>query len=300
MTMPHKDGIAPFDRRQLRQRRDRAAVGFADHDFLARHAAEGLAERLGDIKRCFPLTVALGGGGCLIDALEGRFGIERLIHCDLSRAMLRRQCRQNQVVADEEWLPFADTRLDLIVSVLGLHWVNDLPGALIQIRRALKPDGLFLAAIPGGESLTELRQALMRAEADVEGGASPRVAPFIDIRDAGALLQRAGFALPVVDTDTLTATYPDALALMRELRGMGESNVMLDRRRKLTRRATLMSAVAIYMEMFSSTNGRVPATFEFLYLTGWAPHESQQKPMKPGQGKTSLATALGSSSDSEG
>ncbi len=297
MTGEHEDRMGLFDRRQLRQRRDRAAANFGAHDFLARHAAEGLVERLGDIKRRFPLAVALGGGGCLADALEGSFGIERLVHCDLSRTMLDRQTGADQVVADEEWLPFADARLDLVVSALALHWVNDLPGALIQIRRALKPDGLFLAALPGGESLTELRQALMHAEAKVEGGASPRVAPFTDIRDAGALLQRASFALPVVDTDTLTATYPDALALMRELRGMGESNVMMHRRKGLTRRTTLMSAAENYLEMFSGTDGRVPATFQLLYLTGWAPHKSQQQALKPGQGEVSLTAALGSGSD---
>ena len=299
MTGAREERIGPFDRRQLRRRRDRAAAGFTDHDFLARHAAEGLAERLGDIKRRFPLAVALGGGGCLADALEGRLGIERLVQCDLSRAMLERRAGTCRAVADEEFLPFAGARLDLVVSALGLQWVNDLPGALIQIRRALKPDGLFLAALPGGECLTELRQALTRAESEVEGGVSPRVAPFADIRDLGELLQRAGFALPVVDTDTLTATYADALTLMRELRGMGESNVMRDRRKRLSRRATLVAAAAHYQEMFGDADGRVPARFQILYLTGWAPHESQQQALKPGQGEVSLAAALGSGSDSE-
>jgi len=221
------------------------------------------------------------------------------VRCDLSPAMLAGQAGPYRAVADEEWLPFAGARLDLVVSAMGLHWVNDLPGALIQIRRALKPDGLFIAALPGGDSLIELRQALVRAESEIEGGASPRVAPFADIRDLGALLQRAGFALPVVDTDTLTATYADALALMRELRGMGESNVMTERRQGLTRRATLMAAAAHYREMFGAADGRVPATFQILYLTGWAPHESQQQALKPGQGEVSLAAALGPGSDSE-
>ncbi len=300
MTGARNDRIGPFDRKQLRRQRDRAAAGFSAHDFLARHAAEGLVERLGDIKRCFPLTVILGGGGCLADALKGSFGIERLVHCDLSRAMLNRHTGSYRAVADEEWLPFANAQFDLIVSALSLHWVNDLPGALIQIRRALKPDGLFLAALPGGDSLVELRQALVQAETEVEGGASPRVATFTDIRNAGSLLQRAGFALPVVDTDKLIATYPNALALMRELRGMGESNLMLDRRKRLTRRGTLLSAAAKYMEMYGDTNGRVPATFQLLYLAGWAPHEGQQKAMKPGQGKVSLVSALDPGLDMEG
>jgi NADH dehydrogenase [ubiquinone] 1 alpha subcomplex assembly factor 5 len=301
MTTARDQG--PFDRALLRRRRDRRAVGFAAHDFLAREIAERLAERLDDIKRRFPRAVALGaGGGCLAEALAGRGGIAQLVQCDLSPAMLATAERDGdglRAVVDEEWLPFATGSLDLIVSGFGLHWVNDLPGALIQIRRALKPDGLFLAALPGGGSLHELRGALTRAESELEGGVSPRVAPFVDIRDLGGLLQRAGFALPVIDCDTLTVTYGDALALMRELAAMGESNVLRERRKTFTRRATLLAAAAHYCEMFGDADGRVPATFEILYLAGWAPHESQQRPLKPGQGQISLAAALGSGSDSE-
>jgi SAM-dependent methyltransferase len=197
------------------------------------------------------------------------------------------------LAADEEALPFADASFDLIVSVLGLHWVNDLPGALIQIRQALKPDGLFLGAFLGGATLTELRSALIEAELAEEGGASPRVAPFAELRDGGGLLQRAGFALPVADADRLDVTYPDALALMRELRAMGESNVLAARRRSFTRPATLARAAAIYAEKFANADGRLRASFEIVTLTGWAPHPCQPQPLKPGSATTRLADALG-------
>jgi len=284
----------PFDRVQLRRRRDRAAANFAAHSFLAKEVSVRLAERLGDIKRRFPVAVELGcRNGCLAAELSGLNGIERLIQCDLSPVMVASASGSYRVVADEEWLPFANESLDLVISALSLHWVNDLPGALIQIRRALRPDGLFLGAIFGGDSLTELRQSLARAESEVEGGISPRVAPFVEIRDLGALLQRAGFALPVVDSDTINVSYPDALALMRELRGMGESNVLRKRRTGFSRRSTLLTAAEHYRDMFGDENGRIPATFEVLYLAGWCPHESQQQPLKPGSGKVSLTKALG-------
>ncbi len=198
-----------------------------------------------------------------------------------------------KVVADEEILPFKTASLDLVVSALSLQLVNDLPGALIQIRRALKPDGLFMAALLGGQTLHELREAFVVAETEVEGGASPRVAPFADVRDLGGLLQRAGFALPVADSETLVVGYPSPLHLMLELRSMGWANMLLDRRRTALRRATLTRAVAIYMERHGRPDGRVRATFEIVTLTGWAPHDSQQKPLKPGTAQARLATALG-------
>ena len=284
----------PFDRVQLRRRRDRAAANFAAHSFLAQEVSARLSERLGDIKRCFPVAVKLGcRNGSLAPLLSGSNGIERLIQCDLSPAMVASASGLYRVVADEECLPFATASLDLVISVLSLHWVNDLPGALIQIRRALRPDGLFLGAIFGGKSLTELRQSLARAETEVEGGISPRVAPLVEIRDLGALLQRAGFALPVVDSDTINVSYPDALTLMRELRGMGESNVLRERRPSFSRRSTMLTAAEHYREIFGDESGRIPATFEVLYLAGWCPHKSQQQPLKPGSGKVSLKTALG-------
>jgi SAM-dependent methyltransferase len=285
--------LGPFDRVQLRRRRDRAAQHFAAHAFLLDEVSVRLAERLDDIKRRFPVAVDLGcHDGRLAAEIGGKNGIEMLVQCDLSQAMVARAKGAFRAVADEEWLPFAAGRLDLVISALSLHWVNDLPGALIQIRRALRPDGLFLAAILGGDSLTELRQSLARAESELEGGISPRIAPFADVRDLGALLQRAGFALPVVDSDTITVTYADALALMRDIRGMGESNILRQRHRHFTRRATLLAAVERYRDMFGDEDGRIPATFQILYLAGWCPHESQQQALKPGSGEFSLAAAL--------
>ena len=187
-----------------------------------------------------------------------------------------------RVVADEEALPFADGSLDLIVSALALQFVNDLPGTLIQVRRALKPDGLLLAALLGGDTLTELREAFAAAESEVEGGLSPRVAPFADVRELGGLLQRAGFALPVVDSDRLTVRYDSVVALMHDLRRMGATNVLSERRRTPLRRATLRRLAEIYAERFADADGRLRATFEIVWLSGWAPHESQQKPLKPG------------------
>ena len=293
MTRPPDDAMDIFDRRLLRRRRDRAAGGLAAHDFLFREAAERLADRLDDIRRRFPLALDLGcHGGEFGRALAGRGGVETLIQCDLSPAMARR-AGGLAVAADEEFLPFAGGRFDLVASCLSLHWVNDLPGALLQIREALKPDGLFLAVFLGGETLRELRQALLEAEAETEGGVSPRVSPFADLRDAAGLLQRAGFALPVADCDTVSVTYPDALALMRDLRGMGESNAVQARRRGFSRRDTLALAAARYAERFAAPDGRVPATFQFLYLTGWAPHESQPQPRQPGSARHRLADALG-------
>jgi SAM-dependent methyltransferase len=294
-------GTAPdtmniFDRVLLRRRRDRAAAGLGDHDFLFAEAAERLADRLDDVTRKFPLALDLGcHDGTLARILAGRGGIETLVQCDLAPAMARAAAANGAatLAADEEALPFAHASFDLIVSVLGLHWVNDLPGALIQIRQALKPDGLFLGALLGGETLTELRTALMEAEIAEEGGVSPRVAPFAELRDAGGLLQRAGFALPVADADRLTVSYPDALSLMRELRAMGESNTLIQRRRGFTRRATLARAAAIYAEKFADSDGRVPASFEIVTLTGWAPHPCQPKPLKPGSATSRLADALG-------
>ncbi len=197
------------------------------------------------------------------------------------------------VVGDPEALPLATGSLDLAVSLLALHAVNDLPGTLIQLRRALRPDGLFVGCLLGGATLTELRQSFAQAESEVEGGVSPRVAPFAAVREAGGLLQRAGFALPVADTDTLTVRYADPFGLMRDLRAMGMTNVLTERRRTPLRRATLLRTAEIYAERFADPDGRVRATFEVLWLSGWVPHETQQKPLRPGTAKTRLADALG-------
>src|SRR6202167_1432886 len=204
------------------------------------------------------------------------------------------------VATDEEALPFGDATFDLIVSALTLQFVNDPPGVLVQIRRALKPDGLFLGALIGGETLTELRQAFAAAESEVEGGASPRVAPFADLRELGALLQRAGFALPVADVDRLTVRYDSVFGLMRDLRRMGATNVLNARRRVPLKRATLIRMAEIYAERFADDDGRVRATFEIVWLSGWAPHPDQQQPLKPGSAKTRLAEALGTREISTG
>jgi SAM-dependent methyltransferase len=218
--------------------------------------------------------------------------VGQLISLDAAEAMLM-QASPPRVLAALDGLPFAPASLDLVVSGLSLHLVNDLPGTLVQIRRALKPDGFLLAALLGGRTLFELREAWLMAEVELSGGASPRVAPFADVRDLGGLLQRAGFALPVVDSDIVTVTYADPLALMREIKEMGASNMLSERRRVPVTRTLLLRAAEIYAERFGLPNGRVSATFEILTLTAWAPHESQQKPLKPGSAQSRLADALG-------
>jgi len=301
------DTIRVFDRAQVRRQRDRAAAALRAHDFLLREAAERLADRLDDVKRRFPLALDLGcHDGTLARVLRGRGGIETLVQCDLSPAMAQAAAAaaaasgQPALAADEEFLPFAPASFDLVLSVLSLHWVNDLPGALLQLRHCLKPDGLLLVALLGGETLRELRAALLQAELEEQGGASPRVSPFADIRDAGALLQRAGFALPVADLDSLTVTYPDALALLRDLRGMGEGNAVRERPRAFSRGAILTRAAALYDERFRQPDGRLPATFQVITLTAWAPHADQPKPLRPGSARQRLADALDSREQSAG
>jgi len=294
------DGMDVFDRRLVRLRRERAAANWAAHDFLFREVAERLAERLDDVRRRFPMALELGRrGDALTAAIETRTGIETVIHAGLSQSALR-GAGALAVAADEEALPFRDDAFDLIVSSLALHWVNDLPGALAQARRALKPDGLFLAALFGGGTLAELRDALMDAEMEEEGGVSPRVSPFADVRDMGALLQRAGFALPVVDVDTITVTFPNALALMKDLRGMGETNAVTARRGGFLHRATLGRAAQLYRDRHGDADGRVPATFRVLFVTAWAPASSQPKALPPGSATARLADALGEIEKSAG
>lgn len=286
-----------FDRALLRRRRDRAADRFAEHDFLFREVADRLADRLEDVRRSFPLALDLGAGdGALGRALTGRKGIETLAALEPSPNLTaRNDSGALRAAGDEEALPFADGVFDLIVSNLALHWVNDLPGALIQARRALKPDGFFCAAMLGGETLNELRLALYDAEAEICGGVSPRVSPFAEIRDAGGLLQRAGFALPVADREILTVTYGDVFALMRDLRGCGAANAATARRRVPVSRKLFFAAAQRYAERWAEPDGRIPATFEVIYLAGWAPAPSQQQPLKPGQGQTNLADYFGQS-----
>lgn len=276
-----------FDRAAKRRQRQRAAPRAGDYDFLREAVAERLLDRLDDIRRSFPTALVQGcDAAWLLPRLNGRGQIETLVSMDsMAGSGLH-------VIGDEEFLPFGAGRFDLVIALLNLHWINDLPGTLVQIRHALKPDGLFLGAMFGGSTLTELRQAWLAAEAELEGGASPRVSPMAETLDGAALLQRAGFALPVADSEKLTVTYADAFRLMRDLRGMGETNAVLGRRKGLTRRATLFRMAELYQQRFADQDGRIPATFEIVTLTGWHPHESQQKPLRPGQAANRLAAAL--------
>lgn len=260
-----------FDRALRRRRLDRAAPGFGQADFLQRRAAQDLAERLAPIMRTFDLAVDLSArNGTFREALDefpGAVGL--LVEADLSERMLAGRAGP-RVVLDDERLPFAAGGFDLAVSALSLHWTNDVVGALIQIRRALKPDGLFLGAFLGGSTLTELRQSLTEAESQVWGGAGSRVSPFADAADAAGLLQRAGFVQPVADVDKVTVTYEHPLRLLQDLRAMGETSALVDRHPKGLTRQVIEKTFEIYAERFGS-GGRIPATFEILTLTGWAP-----------------------------
>jgi SAM-dependent methyltransferase len=267
---------ALFDRALLYARQHRARAQ-GEVSFLLDRVDEDLGDRLAAIMREFRAAADLWTPGEGLSSLRARLpSVERIV----------------LDAAGEEKLPFAPDSLDLVASALALQFVNDLPGVLAQIRHALRPDGLLLAAMVGGDSLTELRQAFAAAEAECEGGVSPRVAPFADLRDIGALLQRAGFALPVTDVDRIVVRYANAFALMQDLRRMGAANVLFERRRTPTRRATMLRMAEIYAERFSDPDGRIRATFDVIWLSGWVPHASQQQPLKPGSAKASLADAV--------
>ena len=282
-----------FDRLLQRRRRSRAAASPAN--FLLDHVAGELADRLSVVLRRFDLGIDLGTPGDAVRVVLRRLGAVGMI---VGADVIARD--KPFVVADEEALPFRDASLDLVVSGLALHSANDLPGVLAQIGRALKPDGLFLAALLGGETLIELRQAFAEAESEIEGGASPRVAPFTDLRQLGALLQRAGFALPVTDVERVTVRYSSAFDLMHELRRMGAANTLVARRRVPLRRTTLMQMGDIYARSFADADGRIRATFDIMWLSGWVPHPNQQLPLKPGSAKARLADALGAREISAG
>src|SRR3954469_24122600 len=275
--MAQNPNTAPvlFDRALLRARQDRARR-LEPATFLLDRVAEDMADRLAAVAREFADAAEIWTPGDLLrKPLADRFKSIRRI-----------------APGETEALPLPPESLDLAVSALAFQFVNDLPGVLAQIRRTLRPDGLLLAAMVGGDTLTELRQAFAEAEAECEGGVSPRVAPFADLRDIGSLLQRAGFALPVTDVDSVVVRYDNAFALMEDLRRMGATNVLIERRRTPTRRATLLRMAQIYAERFSDPDGRIRATFEVIWLSGWSPHESQQQPLKPGSAKASLAEAV--------
>ena len=294
------DPLLVFDRANLRRRRERAAWKWDERSFLKREIAGRLVERVDDVRRSFSKALDLGSHGDEVAAALGRRpAVGWLVRTDLGQRFARR-AHGPAVVADEEFLPFALQSFDLVLTAMDLHWVNDLPGTLTQIRRILRPDGLFLGAMLGGTTLWQLRQALMAAESEIEGGLSPRVSPFAELADAAGLLQRAGFAMPVADSETIDVEYDGALALMRELSAMGEGNLVVERRRGLTRRTTLMRAAEIYGERFAAASGRVVASFEVIFLHGWAPHESQPKPLRPGSAAQRLADALGTAELSAG
>jgi SAM-dependent methyltransferase len=274
--MSPNENAAPllFDRALLLRRQQRAEKLDAV-TFLFDRVAEDMEERLRAVLRKFPDVADIWTPGELLRS--DRFKAVKHISLDQS---------------GNETLPFQPDSLDLVVSALAFQFVNDLPGVLAQIRRALKPDGLLLAAMIGGDTLTELRQSFAAAEAECEGGVSPRVVPFADLRDIGALLQRAGFALPVTDVDRVVVRYDSAFALMADLRRMGATNILVERSRKPTRRATLLRMAQIYGERFADPDGRIRATFDVIWLSGWAPHQSQQQPLQPGSAKASLAEAV--------
>ncbi len=287
------DLAKPFDRELLRQRRNRVAMAADRHDFLLRRVTEDICERVQIVQRDFPKVLNLGAQtGVLSRSLRKLPNVSFVVDADHCEGLLA-HCDGPCVVCDEEAISFGDGDLDLVVSGLSLQFVNDLPGTLVQIRRALKPDGLLLATLLGGETLKELRQAWFLAEEEITGGASPRVAPFIDVRALGGLSQRAQFALPVVDSEVLKVTYKTPLAVMEDLRAMGASNVLSARRPVPVTRPLLLRACELYEDLFATSDGLIPATFEFLTLTAWVPDASQPKPLKPGSAEVSLEKVLG-------
>jgi SAM-dependent methyltransferase len=290
--------------RALLRARQRRALARGPSAFLLDRVAEELADRLASVLRAFPCGIDLGTQTDAVRrVLAGSGKVGTIIAANTLAEDAAKGAAGGSglaVAADEEALPFRDGSLDLVVSALALQLVNDLPGSLVQVRRALKPDGLFVAALLGGDTLSELRTAFAAAEAEMEDGISPRVLPFADLRELGSLLQRAGFALPVTDVDRLTVRYPSPLSLLHDLRRMGAANPLVDRRRRPLRRATLARMLEIYAARFADPDGRVRATFEIVYLSGWAPHESQQQPLAPGSARARLADALGTQERSAG
>ena len=284
MTEKEKHSAATklFDTHLRTLKQKRARTNFDNHDFLHQWSDRVLIDRLEDVNRSFENAVHIGN----------LFQKSTLPNSSKIKNFLTLDETDGQIIAHEETLPLKDNAIDLITSNLCLHTHNDLPGTLIQIKRALKPDGLFLSAMLGGETLYELRESLQHAEITLKGGISPRIFPFADKQQMGALLQRAGFALPVVDSEIITVTYESIFKLMHDLRGMGQSNIINERSRKNPGKALFMEAGRYYQENFSDPDGRIRASFEVIFLIGWLPHDSQQQPLKPGSAKQSLANAL--------
>ena len=284
-----------FNRRIVRCHRARAASDLEKHDFLFKETAERLCDRLDDFTQSFNLALDLGcRTGQIGYTLAGRGGIKTLVQCDLAPEMVAKAkiSGKPSIAADEEALPFISGAFDLILSNLSLHWVNDLPGALLQARRSLRPDGLFLSSVLGGDTLKELRTSIAEAEISEEGGLSPRISPMTNIQDLAQLMQRAGFALPVVDAETITVMYTDVRSLMTDLRRMGESNAAIHNRKGFMRKNTLEATALNYEKNFKAEDNKIPATFQILTMTGWAPDTTQQKPLKPGSALYSLIDAL--------
>ncbi len=277
--------ISVFNRNHLRLRRKRALPEFAKHGFLFEWSAKQIIDRLQDIKKTFPVTYSIGNRvpDDFWQQLKAQKQIETLIVSDIAKG---------DIISDNEILPFQENSADLIVSVLDLHTINDLPGTLMQIRKILKPDGLFIACMLGGETLYELRESLMQTDIEMSSGASPRVAPFADTQTAGALLQRAGFALPVVDSEIIRVSYQTMFNLMADLRGMGESNALTARKKTFTSPVFFARAAEYYQNHFNEEDHRVTASFEIIFMIGWAPHESQQKPLRRGSAEHSLTEFL--------
>ncbi|MFN3608811.1 MAG: methyltransferase domain-containing protein [Hyphomonas sp.] len=292
-----------FDREKLQSRRQAFAGQYGDYDFLRARVSSDLETRVADTPRIFEAALELGGAdGGLSETLLGQNRTKSVIVADTAEAFLEaaRARGLEAVYADPETLPFETERFDLIVSPLILHWVNDLPGALVQIRRALKPDGLFLGALFGAGTLAELREVLSEAESELTGGLSPRLSPLPGLRDMAGLLQRAGFALPVVDRDTVTVRYREPEGLFRDLKGMGERAAFLRGVSRPLPRRVLHRAMDLYRERFSDPDGRLRATFEVVHLSGWAPAPGQPKPLKPGSARASMAEAVKRAGSSEG
>ena len=292
-----------FDQAAQRRNRARAAAGFSGFDFLKREAAIRIADRLELMRRDFPLCLDFGShDGTLTGVIRETGKTGTVLQADPAPEFAAMAAAAGPALASEyDRLSFAEGSFDAVFSCLMLHWVDDLPGVMAQIRRLLKPDGLCLVNLLGGATLTELRASLLEAEQEIYGGAWPRTAPMADIRDVGGLLGRAGLALPVADADRLTITYPDMFRLMADLRGMGEQNALLGRRRTPTARRMFLRAAEIYHDRFAGPDGRIPASFEIITLTGWAPHESQQTPLRPGSAAHRLADSLGTTEhDPEG
>jgi SAM-dependent methyltransferase len=283
--------LGPFEPRLVRERKRRARSTFREASFLHARVAADLADRLEAIPRPFERVLSLGGGGLFSEEVRARPALSDRIGAILETDL---------DLIDPERLPFAPGAFDLIASPLALHWVNDLPGALIQLRLALKPDGLLLASLFGGDTLNELRLSLIEAESEFAGGAGPRVSPFAGLQDVAGLLQRAGFALPAADRDVTTVRYAEPMRLLADLRAMGETSALRERSPRSLSRRILARTFDIYRERHADEDGRVRATFEILTATGWSPHESQQQPLKPGSAKARLADALGTKEQSAG